>query len=471
MKKCVLVLASLAMFASVLFAATVAPAGAQGIYVVTSSDGSGSGPGTIRDALESGQTTIVIDDAVGTIFIDAPLVYDGTEALRVYGNGVTIDGDGLEDTLLEISEGVDLALFGITFDDGGGYSLGAEVGTAGVHVIVPSGVTGTVDVTLNGVTVRGVGGHGIWIDDNDGSSASVHVSATGVLVEDVGFGEFDRDGIRVDETGDGDITFTSRWSNFIGVGADGVELDERGAGSVFFDVLASNFNDNGDYCIGVDPENPSGSEEAECVEDDELDLDDGFDIDEADGGAISGTVRYSSADDNYDEGFDFDEAGSEGIDVSFTGVTANGNIDEGIKASEEDGGSLVASLRNTQVLNGQDNDGVEFEELGDGDLDVEARRLVSTGHDSSGLKLVEEDQGTLTADVRFSTLAGNGEDGLELEEVDDGDLTANVRWSNLAGNSDYGIQAEAGGASGTVTTTFVTLAGNGAGATDFTNIS
>jgi len=60
-----------------------------------------------------------------------------------------------------------------------------------------------------------------------------------------------------------------------------------------------------------------------------LDLDDGFDIDEADDGDLSVLITNTIASDNLDEGFDFDEADDGAVDAGFAQVTANHNFNEG----------------------------------------------------------------------------------------------------------------------------------------------
>ena len=59
-----------------------------------------------------------------------------------------------------------------------------------------------------------------------------------VLVDGVGFGKQDADGVRVDDRNDGDISFSAVNSVFVNVGADGVELDEGNDGSVFLAIMS-----------------------------------------------------------------------------------------------------------------------------------------------------------------------------------------------------------------------------------------
>jgi hypothetical protein len=140
------------------------------------------------------------------------------------------------------------------------------------------------------------------------------------------------------------------------VGADGVELDEGDDGDVIVEVRNSIFEFNGGYCFPVDPEDENPADPT-CVEDDDgklvLDLDDGFDIDEAGNGSLVGSIRNIWISDNLDEGLDFDEEGDDGINIELVGIEAWGNGDEGIKLSEEDGG-----------------DGIQIEQDNAGDINV-----------------------------------------------------------------------------------------------------
>ena len=169
---------------------------------------------------------------------------------------------------------------------------------------------------INNLTVVGAGDHGIYVtDDQDGdldaagagTPASVLVSLSGVAVEDVGGGAFDRDGVRVDERDDGALRFSATGSRFARAGADGVELDETGVGGVAFDVKRSTFEANG-------PLNPD-------------DLDDGIDVDEIGDGDVVGAVRLSSFLANHDEGLDINEDGLGSIDVDLVAITVRDTVD------------------------------------------------------------------------------------------------------------------------------------------------
>lgn len=118
---------------------------------------------------------------------------------------------------------------------------------------------------------------------------------------------------------------------------DGVELDEAGPGDVNVQTFSSEFIGNGDYCYVpecVDDVEDSAcitaanATDPSCIDEGELDLDDGFDIDEADGGNLIVQVIDTIASNNLDEGFDFDEADDGAVNAGFA-VTANDNFNEG----------------------------------------------------------------------------------------------------------------------------------------------
>ena len=299
----------------------------------------------LRDAMETGANKIVIKNA-GTIEIDQSLVYEGTAPLTIIGGGATIKGTA-DFTLLEVTKGANLKIRNLHLQGIGGFQAGDKgVVSKGIFIDVPLDREGTVKLDLTNVTVSDVGYHGVHVSDcvledegdeagracgagndatGDGSDASVHVKLKNVVIENVGTGVFDGDGFRVDEREKGDILLQAVNSTFVRAGADGGELDEAGDGNVIISVRNSAFNENGDYCAGQDVNAPT---DPKCVEEDDgelvLDLDDGFDIDEAGDGSIIGTLKNVHLDDNLDEGLDLDEEDEGGFDLNLTNVKAAG---------------------------------------------------------------------------------------------------------------------------------------------------
>lgn len=414
---------SFTVFLALPFAAQAQPP-----YQVTS--GANDGPGTLREALASGATRIIIKPNVAGIVVTESLVYTGTAPLTVTGSGQTIDGSGLTDKstpIFAVTAGADLSLSNLSFDGGGGYSIENQGGGKGIFVDVPLDREGMVTLDLHRVSVFNTGNHGIHVSDctegddcgggqgggGDGSTASIYVSLVDVLIDGVGFGKQDADGLRVDDRNDGDIYLSATNSRFVNVGADGIELDEGNAGSVIVNVRNSVFNMNGAYCSDELADVPIADEvllilDPKCDDDGEPDVDDAFDIDEAGPGGISGIVRNLTLIDNFDEGLDFDSEG-EGpdnlVDLTIVDITASGNADEAIKVSEEGGASVIVSLRALDI-----EGDVEVEEEDEGDLRVFLRGSV-IGDD---LKLSEDGTGEGTAKIRGSTIG----DELDFNNID-----------------------------------------------------
>ncbi len=401
------------IFSSALFSSTVVTAASS--YIVTS--GGDSGYGTLRDALNSKASVIVIDDAVESISISSTLQYTDSNPLMILGSGQTVFGEDSEKTLLEITDGADLTISNLIFTVDADFSVDNQGGGKGIFVNVPEDREGIVNLSLSNVEVSNVGKHGIHVLDcdavacgaggggnGDGSPASIFVKLVNVIVNNVGNGSFDSDGVRIDDRGEGDIVFNAVDSTFINIGADGVELDEGDAGDVIVNVRNSTFEFNGSYCYGVDIDNPA---DQTCVEDDDgelvLDLDDGFDIDEAGEGSIRGQIKNSLFNSNLDEGLDFDEEDEGGINIDLIKINASFNGDEGIKVSEEDEGDVAAHLRVVTTTDNGD-DGIQLEQAHEGDINVTVNASTSINNEKTGLKVSQDGDGAGSLKVRGSNI-------------------------------------------------------------------
>ena len=383
-------------------------------------NGNNDGPGSLRAALASNASHIIIDASVDTISISDTLVYSGTAALKLSGSDQIIDASSLHSDILQIVNGTDLNISNLTFTGPGGYNFDNQGGGKGIFVDVPVSKTGTINLMLTNVSVTGTGNHGIHVSDctladdcggggggaGDGSVASINVQFTNVTVDGAGFGKADADGVRIDERNEGDITFSATNSTFINVGADGVELDEGNNGNVFLNVRNSTFNDNGAYCLG----NIDLKEGDPCYDDGDPDVDDGFDIDEAGPGSIKGKIENLTVVNNLDEGLDFDEEDAGGFDLDLVAIYAIGNEDEGIKISEENDGSSIVSMRaiDLQNNNGSKED-IEIEEADSGDVAVKVN-----GSFVDEIKVEEDGSGKGTIKVRGSTIL----EPLDLDNVE-----------------------------------------------------
>ena len=440
------------------------------ILVTSSADaGDGSLRAALATAAASDTPSHILIVSEGPIAIDTGLIYAGTAPLTVIGNGSTIQSAG-NATLLTASQGADMTLSGLTLKGPGGYSIDARgdldgAAGKGIFVDVREDQTGMVSLTLSDVTVEDVAGHGIHISDcsladdcggggggaGQGSTASISVDLSGVVVRGVGQGRFDADGLRVDERGAGGIYMNAEDVLFTGVGADGVELDEGQTGDIVVTVKNAEFLVNGDYCdparlgsfMPAEPEGEfdegamaeasipgpiTNSPDDRCFErevdlyDDgtveeyefAIDVDDGFDIDEAGPGSIRAIVEDSVITANFDEGLDFDEEDGGNIELTLINVTADGNTDDGVKNSEEGAGDAIGVLVNV-VTSNNGGVGVVFEEEDGGDTHVSTLGGGSSGNDDgeTGFEIVQDDEGAGS----FVVLGTQVADGTEIEGV------------------------------------------------------
>lgn len=456
-----------------LAAAVFATASFASPLMVTST--ADSGEGSLRQALaiasKSAAPQEIVLATAADITLKSTLVYSGRAPLTVIGQQNTLSL-AANQTLLAVTEGADLSLTGLRLQGPSGYSIQArgdlngQSAGKGVFVDVRDDQTGVVRLELNDTTVSGFANHGVHVSDcnladdcgsggggaGEGSAASIHVSFNNVEINDVGQGRFDADGLRVDERSVGDVVVSLINSTFTGVGADGVELDEGQAGDVVVSVDNSAFNNNGSYCDpkllkplmpSVDeaefkdgekteaqiPGKVTGSPDDQCIEravdtyasgfveayEFGIDLDDGFDIDEAGPGDLRATVRNSVIRDNLDEGLDFDEEGPGSILLNLVNVEATGNTDDGYKNSEADAGDVRAVMVSSRALaNG--GKGAVFEEENNGDVAVAVINSQTDGNDDgdkTGLELVQDDSGSGVARIVNSTIR----EGIDAEGV------------------------------------------------------
>jgi hypothetical protein len=331
----------------------------------------------------------------------------------------------------------------LTFRDAPGHGLVVEL---------PTTASGTRRVVLRDVSALGNLGHGVVIDDQEdpddagdpdagvrgnsnGSDASLEVIVIGSRFDGNGFGTVDRDGLRINEGGLGDLSVSIRDTRADANGADGVELDERGAGTLTFQVVRSHFSRNGDFDQSADP-----------------DKDDGFDADEGDEGDLIATVLLSTANDNFEEGFDFNENDAGDMRVDMRLSEASRNPEEGIDLEEDDdwqgGGDLVATLRLVRADgNGAEGDGgIKIRERGEGNLRADLTGTHTSDNESAGIHMREQQEGDLRAEVRGATSVGNGAEGIFLREDDAGSHLGHVSHATADGNGAFGIDFDENGA-------------------------
>jgi len=442
--------------------AGVSPTIVSGDVIVTNSND--DGPGSFRDAIDQAIASSTIDEIgfapeVNTIALQSGIVFSGTQNLTINANHATLDASGAGDDVSAFvtTGGGNLTLIGLTVANADGQ---------GVEVQIPVGKTGTVFVALTDVNILNNTGHGLLVQDQVlNSAASLNVSVTDSRVAGNGFSVSDRDGVRVNEGGVGALTFSSWNSRMEDNAADGIELDETGTGDVTIDVFRTQLLRNGIF--------------------DPADLDDGFDIDEAGDGNISGQVVSSAANHNYEQGLDFNENDAGDIRVNLTDVQASYNLQEGIEYEEDDdfagGGGIVTTMDHIQTIGnggglpGTDA-GLKIREKSTGNLDATLSDIIASQNIASGIQVEESGSGTMI--VRIDKALTNANTAAPAPAVDPDDagyghgieilgtvstIAPFSTFSNIATSTNRGSGLFVN--AGTVNLTNVKGGGNGAGLT------
>jgi len=420
-----------------------------------------SGAGSFRDAIDQanadpGVTHVQFTGGVSTIALLQSVVFTGPQALTINGNGAVLDGSGIAlGAAFLATGGGDLAVA----------RLGVRNGPAeGITVEVPPAASGTIHVSLFRVEILNNLGHGVLINDQedssapegqqpdpDGSAASVDVAVVNSRFVGNGFSVTDRDGLRVNEGGDGDLIITVKHTVSAGNGADGIEVDERGAGDVRVDMFGTELTGNG----SLDP----------------LDFDDGFDIDEYNDGSVVGTVTFTVASENYEQGLDFNENNAGDIRVDLSHVSAIDNAEEGIEYEEDDdfagGGDIVTTMTDMVATGNGANDGdagLKVREKGPGSVVAVISGAVASDNAVGGILVREDAAGDLRADIDGATTLANDGRGIEFDENGAGDLAASLRDSTALTNTDVDIradqQAPGAGSFAVSNVTYATASGN-----------
>ena len=224
--------------------------------VVNSED---NGPGSFRSAilLANVDPTISRVQFLGItlmIFLTQKVEFAGAQDLSIIGNGATLDGSlAGGDSAFVASGGGSLAVSGLTV---------RNALAEGIVVQVPPSATGTIRVSLVNVDITNNLGHGVLVNDQedpsteegeqpdpDGSAATVEVSVVNCRFIHNGHSVSDRDGLRVNEGGDGDLIISVKHTLAEENGADGIEVDERGAGDVRVDMLETRLIANGPFYL------------------------------------------------------------------------------------------------------------------------------------------------------------------------------------------------------------------------------
>jgi hypothetical protein len=382
--------------------ASLAKGAATGVMQVTSA--ASDGPGSVRAAFAAASadpsiTRIALRPNLGAIMLTEGLTFTGTQDLVIEGRRAVLGGSLLpaDTPALFATGGGDLVVQQLT--------IRGATGT-GMTVAIPAAATGTIRLTYRDVRFEGNASHGLLINDQaeylvdefsesqDGSAASLDVEITGSTFVNNGRIALDRDGLRVNEGGLGNLRAVMRDVLVEANGGDGVELDERGTGSVLVDVRHVDILRNGDFDLVVDP-------------------DDGLDIDEQGDGDIVATisqvvVRRNGAADG-DAGLKLREKGEGNLFTTIAQVEATDNVVGGVLVREDANGTLTASFQQVTAT-GNDADGIEFDENGAGNL---VGRVASSTVRDNGDAGVDADQagaGVGTLEL-FNLIGGNNGDG------------------------------------------------------------
>jgi hypothetical protein len=363
---------------------------------------------SLQAALDAASSSIratkIRVSANANIVLVSTLTYSGSASLHLQGHGATIVGPA-DGNAFEATGGGDLRLDDLTVKESGGH---------GIYVEVPTGRTGTQRVELNDVALVENGFAGLWVDDQENDSPAsleVVVNRTAVignntagLGTELDYGEVlaaaDKDGIRVNEGGIGNLVLIVQNSLFEDNQADGLELDEVGEGDVRATVRHSSFLNNGAQLqFPVDVPTGFPGDPADY----EPDLEDGFDIDEADAGSIHATLIDVFATGHMDEGIDLDELNAGSVFATFTRVTSIANQDDNVSVTEseevddpgigEGEGDIVIDFRQVdaseQIPNG-DGDGIKLEEFGNGIVDAQIVSSRVSNNDDDGIQIDED---------------------------------------------------------------------------------
>ena len=393
-----------------------------------------AGDGSFRAAVEAANadpsiSRISFAQGIGPVSLADPVVFTGPQALVIDGNHGVLDGTslGAAESIFLATGGGNLEVRELTVQNAPG---------SGIEVQIPAASTGTLQYALVNLIALDNGGHGAVINDQldpldvgnpAGSAASVVVRVSGSRFEGNGFGASDRDGLRVNEGGDGSLQVDIVGTVVKANGADGIELDERGAGDVVFDVQNTQFSFNGE----LDP----------------ADLEDGLDVDEAQDGSVIGRFVQVSANDNFEEGLDLNENHAGDMRIEMNTVETSRNGEEGVDLEEDDdfqgGGDLIATLRNVTASGNTGGDaGIKLRERGEGNVVADLVNPVGNDNAGAGISVREDAAGNLDAAIVGALATGNGSHGVIYDENSDGELSGALRAATASGNGGAGVRAE-----------------------------
>jgi len=365
-----------------------------------------AGFGSLRAALEvantdEGISQILFETGMLPISLESTLEFVGSQDLQIIGEGAWINAENCDCEALLISGPGHVAIQGVSIEDaaedglrvigGGDLSLRnlvlRNMEGNGLFVDVLEDAEGTVSIMLDQVLIENNGLHGVLIDDlapafgpgtGASSAAGIRLDITGSTIRQNGYRQdvTDRDGVRVDEGGLGDIGLFISSSVIQNNAGDGVELNEEGLGAVEAAVQESQLDTNGSQ--------PQNTDEPE----------DGIDIQEVGPGGVRVQMRESFVRGNAARGFGLEEEGSGDVRVTLEEVTVTGNGEENITLTED---------------RGAQND----PEAGGGSLWLSFTQVTATGAGADGVYLAEYGPGDFTGQLVDSAVRNNGGNGVQ----------------------------------------------------------
>ncbi|MGE0230064.1 MAG: hypothetical protein AB7U23_16310, partial [Dehalococcoidia bacterium] len=382
------------------------------LFVTTNNN---AGPGSFRAAVEQANSNPNVGTikflASGPINLQNAVVYTNTQPLTLSALARTViqgaanwpfsvtceaSGDASASCLPPCSNSglftstsaADLTFLSLTFQN-------ATCGS-GIRVQLPD-VNRTVNITLSAVFLKNNDEWGLSIDEDDdgcGSDASINLTLLSVSATDN-----DRDGVRVAEFGDGGLTVSTGFSQFLRNGEDGLYPTEHCSGDLVLTTGASSFNGNGGN---------------------------GINGQESDTGGTTVTLNGLDASNNGSDGVYFEE----NDDANGAGSAGTASEDEPAGAAAEEDGPAPASCSggsfdftvNAGRTNSNDDNGIELFEYGCGDLNIRLAGLIATSNGDDGVEASEEYGGDLYFRAGSATSASyNGRtnedgDGFELDE-------------------------------------------------------
>jgi hypothetical protein len=482
----------IAILSLVLVASSSPPRVQAASFIVTSS--ADSGTGSFRAAIEqannsSSNNQIILANWSPITLLDT-VEYTNYRNLSIVGNGISnrvIQGEGFDPNgigeqtdcaLFESTGGADLSITRVTFQN---------TPCNGIEVYGSSG-DGEIAVTLNTVTIRNMGGTGLYLEEGGGGSdASWNLKMTSSRVEYTGY--YDLPAVNVEEYSDGNVTVNLASTSIVHNYWEGLNLDEDDYGQLLLNASNSYFNGNGDENEEIEFET---ADEEDVAITDHTDGD-GIDAEECGDGDLTANLSSVQANENFEDGIDLFECGDGHLRLTGTSVIANYNETEnGIQTDEEDWGDGVTRLTNARTSYngddgvdlsesgygnadvrvsgsqsnsndeyGEDGDGYEIEEFGEGNLIAAISTTVANNNADNGFFLGENDEGDLNATLTSTTANNNQDEGFDFEEWGDGAFAVQVISSFAQGNGDSALEADAeGGDPGTIRLTGSTLIGN-----------